>query len=181
MWQKFFVTPTTTTTQDDRSDAYMSPTLKRAGDTINCTTEYTAKFTSSSSWESGSWNLQFLLHPSSSYLTIYSVCLLYSQKYRGRFSIKNNNFTLFTSKVPGMFLWGSWNLRVLSPLITPQILQTKFSKDWPFSPWEEDINRWCMKNGAWQRMPSHSNRSPKWYRWPRNIFYLINIKKQCNR
>ena len=30
MWQKFFVTPTT---QDDRSDPYMSPPLKRAGDT----------------------------------------------------------------------------------------------------------------------------------------------------
>ena len=34
MWQKFFVTPTPTTTQDDRSDPYMSPPLKRAGDTI---------------------------------------------------------------------------------------------------------------------------------------------------
>ena len=32
MWQKFFVTPTTTA-QDDRSDPYMSPLLKRAGDT----------------------------------------------------------------------------------------------------------------------------------------------------
>ena len=34
MWQKIFVTPTPTTTQDDRSDPYMSPPLKRAGDTI---------------------------------------------------------------------------------------------------------------------------------------------------
>ena len=32
MWQKFFVMPTTTT-QDDRSDPYMSLLLKRAGDT----------------------------------------------------------------------------------------------------------------------------------------------------
>ena len=31
--RNFFVTPTPTT-QDDRSDPYMSPPLKRAGDTI---------------------------------------------------------------------------------------------------------------------------------------------------
>ena len=30
----FFVTPTPPTTQDDRTDPYMSPPLKRAGDTI---------------------------------------------------------------------------------------------------------------------------------------------------
>ena len=32
--RNYLVTPTPTTTQDDRSDPYMSPTLKRAGDTI---------------------------------------------------------------------------------------------------------------------------------------------------
>ena len=33
--REIFVTPTPTM-QDDRSDPYMSPLLKRAGDTINC-------------------------------------------------------------------------------------------------------------------------------------------------
>ena len=48
------------------------------------------------------------------------------------------------------------------------MLHTKFSKYCPFSYWEEHVNRRCKINDARRQMPTHSNRSPEWIKWPRN-------------
>ena len=65
-------------------------------------------------------------------------------------------------------------------LLTLQTLHTKFGYDWPSSSWEENDNGRRTMHLARRRTPTHSNRSPEWLRWPKNILCIYWPTFVCN-
>ena len=81
-----------------------------------------------------------LVAPSLVIITTYFVCLINAWEERRRLLKKYSNFTLFTIKLPP--LWVGVMKFTISCLLTLQMLHTKFGLDSPSSSWEEDVNTW---------------------------------------
>ena len=90
--------------------------------------------------------------------------------------LRNTEILHFLPKNYVPFGWGVMKF-IISGLLPLIMLHTKFGKDWPGSFWGEDINARRTKNAkdAWRRTPTHSNRSPEWLRWPKNIMDSLSI------